>query len=108
MDAEANALVLAPPCGGAASTKTGSSSVWPAACRIRTQNALCVAVPVHTVAAAASGVGWLPGAEVYVPFAARAWTVPVSGSSAPPRSAAVPWAVTVPSVVPAGWVRVAV
>ena len=55
-----------------ASTNTGSSSVWPAACRIRTQNAVCVAVPVHWVAAAASGVGWLPGADVNVPVAARA------------------------------------
>ena len=54
IDAVANAFA-----GGAVtlSTKTGSSSVWPAACRIRTQKAVCAAVPVHTVAAAASGVG---------------------------------------------------
>ena len=101
--AGANALAEAPGAGGAAgeSTKTGSSSVCPAACRISTQNAVCVGVPVHCCAAAAIGTGVLPGADVNVPLAARAWTVPVSGSSAPPRSAAVPCAVTVPSVVPA-------
>ena len=51
----ANALAPVPTAGE--STKTGSSSVCPAACRIRTQNAVCVGVPVHCVAAAASGVG---------------------------------------------------
>ena len=63
---------------------------------------MCVGVPVHCVAG--GGDRDLRGAgEVNVPLAARAWTVPVSGSSAPPRSAAVPCAVTVPSVVPAAW-----
>ena len=33
------------------------SSVCPEACRIKTQNAVCAGVPVHCVAAAASGVG---------------------------------------------------
>ena len=66
---------------------------------------MCVAVPVHWVAAAAIGTCVVP--ERYVPLAARTCTVPVSGRRAPPRSAAVPCAVTVPIVWPAGWVRVA-
>jgi hypothetical protein len=85
--------------------KTGSSSVCPAAWRIRTQNAVCVAVPVHRVAASAIGTCVVP--ERYVPLADRTCTVPVSGSRAPPRSAAVPWAVTVPIVCPAGCVSAA-
>ena len=59
-------------------------------------------VPVHCCEAAAIGTCVVP--ERYVPLAARTCTVPVSGSSAPPRSAAVPCAVTVPIVWPAGCV----
>ena len=61
-----------------------------------------VVVWVHCCEAAAIGTCVVP--ERYVPLAARTCTVPVSGSSAPPRSAAVPCAFTVPIVWPAGCV----
>src|SRR5438552_1850080 len=79
--------------------KIGTSSVCPAADRISTQKAECVAVPVQTVDAAASGICVPP--DRYVPAASRAWSVPESGSVAPPRSAAAVLASTVPIVWPA-------
>ena len=66
-------------------TYSGTSSVWPAALRWRSQ--VCVAVDAPHCAAAAA-------------FGAIASTSPVRGRIAPPRSAAAAVAVTLPSFVP--------
>ena len=64
-----------------------------------TQKPAWLAVPVQRVAAAASGT--CTPLDRYVPSAARASTVPVSGRVAPPSAPAAAFASSTPIVVPA-------
>jgi hypothetical protein len=79
------------------STNSGTLSVWPEAWRLRTRIARCGTgsqrLPAATIAGSAG-------------FATR--TSPVSGRTAPPKSAAAACALTFPSDVPGVAVKLAV